>query len=70
MANSPFAHDRRSPVFYRFVNELMPIHCCSAHCHEHIAGLHRARIEADLADFDVEVAVCFERRRLVRERMC
>ena len=57
MANSQrFAHHRCGSVFYRFVNELMPIHRCPAHGHEHVAGLHSAAIEADLTDFDAEVA--------------
>lgn len=42
-----FAYYCNCSVFNRYVNELVPVCLNAAHGHEHVAGLHLPRIEAD-----------------------
>ena len=49
-------HDGHCAFFNGDVNELMPVCLGALDRHEHVAGLHLPRIEADGADLDREVA--------------
>ena len=45
----------------------MPIHLGPFYRHEHVAGLHLPRIEANSADFDREVAVRVQNMDVVEQ---